>query len=203
MKIDWNVPDGRKGFFGGIDKLIGPGATKAEKNLQLYVPFAACLILLACVYYWQLGWDWVQYLVAALLAVDIVGGIITNATSSAKRWFHREGQGFNQHMGFISVHFLQLSLFSWAFLDFDLMWIVVTGAYMMLASVIILKVSLYLQRPVALTLYSLTILLVTYCWQAPQGMEWFLPLFYLKLLISHILREEPYRPTREDGYSNQ
>jgi len=32
------------------------------------------------------------------------------------------------------------------------------------------------------------------CFAAPQGLEWFLPLFYLKLLISHVLREEPYRP---------
>ncbi len=36
MKIDWSVPQARAGFWGGIDKLIGPGATKAEKNLQLY-----------------------------------------------------------------------------------------------------------------------------------------------------------------------
>lgn len=197
MKINWNVPSARTGFWGGIDKLTGPGATRAEKNLQLYVPFIASIVLLACAYFWQLGWGWSQYLIAGLLAVDIVGGIITNATSSAKRWFHRDGEGFRQHMAFIGLHFVQLSLFSWAFLGFDLMWIVLVGGYMVLACALILKTPLYLQRPVALAMYSLSIVLVTYLWQPPQGLEWFLPLFYLKLLISHILREEPYRPEYE------
>ncbi len=31
----------------------------------------------------------------------------------------------------------------------------------------------------------------------PEYLEWFLPLFYLKLLLSHCLIEEPYRPEIE------
>ncbi len=41
MRIDWNLPSFRAGFLGGLDKIIGPGATSAEKNLQLYIPFIA------------------------------------------------------------------------------------------------------------------------------------------------------------------
>ncbi|MHA1379184.1 MAG: hypothetical protein ACTSRG_12450 [Candidatus Helarchaeota archaeon] len=29
------------------------------------------------------------------------------------------------------------------------------------------------------------------------GLEWFVPVFFCKLLIAHILREEPYRPENE------
>ncbi|KOO15071.1 hypothetical protein AKJ18_08650 [Vibrio xuii] len=197
MKIDWYVPRARTGFWGGIDKLIGPGATKEEKNLQLYVPFAAGFVMVIYAYFAQLGWTGIQYLIAGLLTVDIVGGIITNATSTAKRWFHREGQGFKQHMSFILTHFVQLSLYSWAFLDFDIVWIAVIGGYMVLSCAAVMKTSLYLQRPVALTLYSLSLIIAIYWAQAPQGLEWFLPLFYLKLLVSHVLREEPYRPEHE------
>lgn len=33
------------------------------------------------------------------------------------------------------------------------------------------------------------------CVFAPTpGLEWFIPLLFLKLLISHLLREEPYLP---------
>jgi len=194
MKIDWNVPTARSGFWGVIDKLIGPGATKAEKNLQLYIPFGSGILLVVYAYIVQYGWSWSQYLIAGLLTVDIIGGIITNATSSAKRWFHREGQGFKQHMSFILTHFTQLSLFSYAFMGFDLLWIAMAGGFMVLACVVILQTPLYLQRPVALMLYSLSMVLTINCFAAPQGLEWFLPLFYLKLLISHVLREEPYRP---------
>ncbi|MFV8437320.1 hypothetical protein [Vibrio owensii] len=197
MKIDWSVPQARAGFWGGIDKLIGPGATKAEKNLQLYVPFAAGSVVVIYAYFAQLGWTTTQYVIAGLLTVDIIGGIITNATSTAKRWFHREGQGFKQHMSFILTHFVQLSLYSWAFLNLDIMWIVVIGGYMVLACSLVMKTPLYLQRPVALTLYSLSVIISIYWAQAPQGLEWFLPLFYLKLLVSHVLREEPYRPEQE------
>ncbi|WP_050905845.1 hypothetical protein [Vibrio campbellii] len=197
MKIDWSVPQARAGFWGGIDKLIGPGATKAEKNLQLYAPFAAGFVVMIYAYFAQLGWTTTQYVIAGLLTVDIIGGIITNATSTAKRWFHREGQGFKQHMSFILTHFVQLSLYSWAFLNLDIMWIVVIGGYMVLACSLVMKTPLYLQRPVALTLYSLSVIISIYWAQAPQGLEWFLPLFYLKLLVSHVLREEPYRPEQE------
>ncbi len=31
------------------------------------------------------------------------------------------------------------------------------------------------------------------------GLEGFVPFLYLKLLVSHILREEPYRPEDENG----
>ncbi|EGA68364.1 hypothetical protein VISI1226_08794 [Vibrio sinaloensis DSM 21326] len=197
MKIDWSIPQVRAGFWGGIDKLIGPGATKAEKNLQLYVPFSSGFMMVLYAHYAQLGWTNVQLLIAGLLAVDIVGGIITNATSSAKRWFHREGQGFKQHLSFIVTHFVQLSLYSWAFLDFDAIWVAVIGGYMVLACIFIMQVTLYLQRPVALALYSLSLVIALYWDSAPQGLEWFVPLFYLKLLVSHILREEPYRPDHE------
>ncbi|MEF1337737.1 hypothetical protein REH81_13235, partial [Vibrio rotiferianus] len=190
-------PQARAGFWGGVDKLIGPGATKAEKNLQLYVPFAAGFVMVVYAYFAQLGWSATQYVIAGLLTVDIIGGIITNATSTAKRWFHREGQGFKQHMSFILTHFVQLSLYSWAFLNFDIMWIVVIGGYMVLACSLVMKTPLYLQRPMALTLYSLSVIISIYWAQAPQGLEWFLPLFYLKLLVSHVLREEPYRPEQE------
>lgn len=68
---------------------------------------------------------------------------------------------------------------------------------MLLACITILLMPLYLQRPVALACYSLSILLCLYVFSAAEGMEWFLHLFYLKLLVSHILKEEPYRPETE------
>ncbi len=197
MKIDWHFPPARTGFFGVIDKLIGPGATNAEKKLQLYIPFMAGFAVVAHAYFNDLEWGWGQYLIAGLITVDIVGGIITNATSSAKRWFHREGQGFKQHMGFISIHFVQLTMLSWAFLDFDVFWIASVGGYMMLASAVILLTPLYLQRPIALIMYALAIVLITYQFTPLPDLVWFLPLFYIKLLLSHVLREEPYRP--DDG----
>ncbi len=68
----------------------------------------------------------------------------------------------------------------------------------MLACALVLKTALYLQRPVALILYTLSLIISLYVVESPVGLEWFLPVFYLKLLVSHILREEPYRPEIEE-----
>ena len=55
----------------------------------------------------------------------------------------------------------------------------------------------YLQRPVALIVFGCALLISLYVLSQPVGLEWFLPLFYLKLLVSHLPKEEPYRPPSE------
>lgn len=194
MKIDWNYPEPRKGLSGSVDKFIGPGATKAEIALQVVFPFIA--VIAAPIYASTLAVDWgvLHYIVCALLAGDMVGGFITNATSTAKRWYHREGQDFLSHFKFIVTHLIHLILVSWLYLSFDLQWVLYAGAYLILAGALIIKSPIYLQRPISLTLYGGTVLLTTYLLEAPLGLEWFLPLFYLKLLVSHLPQEEPYRP---------
>lgn len=194
MKIDWKYPQPRKGFTGAFDKFIGPGATAAEQLLQLFIPLIAMLSALLYAATLPVEWTVWQYAVCALLALDITGGIVTNATSSAKRWYHREGQTFKSHFGFILVHLLHLLLVSWLYLSLDILWLVYAGGYLLFAATIILAAPIYLQRPLALSLYGLSLMLSLYHLQAPLALEWFLPLFYLKLLVSHLPREEPYRP---------
>jgi hypothetical protein len=204
MKIDWTVPPRRSGFKGQLDTLMGPGATRAEKDIQGYVPLLAGGLLVYFGMRSGLEWSLGQYVIALLLTVDMVGGVITNATSSAKRWFHREGEGFKEHMRFIGIHFIQLGLFSGFFLDLNLWWVAYVGAYMMLASTVILLVPLYLQRPVALILYAISLVLSLYVFDSAAGLEWFLPIFFLKLLISHLLKEVPYQAdTDNPPFHNQ
>jgi hypothetical protein len=194
MTIDWKFPPPRRGLAGALDRFVGPGATTAELALQTVLPLLAAI---AAVYHASrtvARWDWIEYAVCGALAFDVVGGIVTNATSSAKRWYHRAGQGVRQHLGFVSLHLLHLLVVSSLYLSFDLEWFAITGGYLLSASAIELAVSQYLQRPVALALYACALLVCLYLIRPPPGLEWFLPLFYLKLLVSHLPREEPYRP---------
>lgn len=196
---DQKPPMPRPGLAGVIDRFIGPGATRAELLLQGIVPILFALAAL----YWALRsgttWSWAQYTLCFLLAFDIFGGVITNATSSAKRWYHRAGQGFKQHFGFVLLHLLHLVVVSWLFLGMNISWVVVSGGYLLLSATVILLIPLYLQRPVGLIAYSGALLLGIYALEQPEGLEWFLPLFYLKLLVSHLLQEEPYRPVGSGG----
>lgn len=197
MSINWNYPAPRRGMAGVVDKLFGPGATSAEVWLQTIIPFSAAIAAPIYAAGLDIGWSFLQYLVCAVLALDIIGGIITNATSSAKRWFHRTGQGAFQHMGFVLVHLCHLTLVSWLYLSFDLVWIVVTGGYLLVAALCITNIALYLQRPIAMVFYAGALMIILYGIEQPVGLEWFLPMFYIKLLLSHLPKEEPYRPAVE------
>ena len=194
MAINWDFPSPRSGILGMLDKFVGPGATQTEVVLQLIVPVIAAIVAPLHASQMVEGWSLAQYIICGVLAFDIAGGVITNATSSAKRWYHRQGQGFKQHFGFASLHLLHLLLVSWLYLAFDVEWFLIAGGYLLISVATVLSVPQYLQRPVALFGYACGLLIAMYLLSQPEGLEWFLPLFYLKLLVSHVLKEEPYRP---------
>ncbi|MEO1428515.1 MAG: hypothetical protein AAFV71_05490 [Cyanobacteria bacterium J06633_8] len=127
-----------------------------------------------------------------LLGFDCVGGVLTNATASAKRWYHRSGQGWQQHIVFVGLHTIHISLVALLFRENDWEFLIVVSGYLLIASIGILRSPLYLQRPVALGFYGLAMLGDRYVLSPTLGLEWFLPFLMLKLLVSHLLAEIPY-----------
>ncbi|MFW5692389.1 MAG: hypothetical protein ACOCX3_03465 [Chloroflexota bacterium] len=193
LRINWDYPPPHN----VMDRFVGPGATRAELMLQFVPTAIAALSLIAAAIIGEWGWTRVQLIVAGVLALDMIGGVITNATSSGKRWYHRTGQGFRQHMLFVLIHIVQPTLLVLFFDPGN--WAFVAGSYgyLVLASLLILLTPLYLQRPLAGLLLLGGFFLSLYVLPAPRYFEWFLPVFYTKLLSSHLLREEPYRPASE------
>jgi hypothetical protein len=114
-RINWKYPQPRSGFAGALDKFFGPGTTGAEAWIEGVFCIGAGVAMPLYAYLNGFEWSLVQYILAAWLAFDMVGGIITNATSSAKRWYHRPGQGFKEHFNFIALHIGYLFLVAWLF----------------------------------------------------------------------------------------
>jgi hypothetical protein len=197
--INWEYPRPRKGLAGALDKFIGPGATPAELWLQIVTAVLAGLAAPAYAILKGLDWNIPQLTVAGLFAADLAGGIVTNATSAAKRWYHRAGQGALQHFVFVAAHIGHIFVVAWLFRSMDWLFFGVASSYLLIASVIILGAPQYLRRPIAFLLYAVSLLVSMYALSPTPGLEWFLPFFYLKLLVSHLLREEPYRPSSEIG----
>jgi hypothetical protein len=202
MAINWEFPPPRSGVVGAWDKFVGPGATRAEMVLQLVIPAVAAIAAPFYASHVVEGWSLTQYIVCFILAFDTAGGVVTNATSSAKRWYHRAGQGFRQHFGMASLHLIHIIVVSWLYLGLDIAWLLIAGGYLLAASAVILFVPQYLQRPTSLVSYACGLLISMYLLRQPEGLEWFLPLFYLKLLVSHLPKEEPYRPYEPSKQSN-
>jgi len=146
-------------------------------------------------------WNWWQYLLAMVVAADLFGVAVANATNSAKRQYFGPlspdagpvGRLAHRPLLFAAIHiypFLVVALFpggTW-------IWAVVVYSGMV-ASVTILDrwCPIYLQRPVAMLIVIAAVVgntLVT----APEGWAWFIPVFMAKLVLGHAVREEPYRP---------
>lgn len=193
MNINWTPPVPRPGWRSEIDKFLGPGTTRAELALELAAALLAPLLLLLYAQQADLGWTGWQPLAAALLAFDLAGGVVTNAANAAKRWYHRPAQGPRQHLLFVALH-VHPFLVAWLFQggDWSTAWF--GYGYLLLAALVIVYAPLYLKRPFAMLLLLGGLALGLYVVQPAPGMEWFLPTFYLKLLVSHLLPEAPFAP---------
>ncbi len=187
------IPVPRAGWKGQIDRLIGPGATTAELVLQ-FAPSVGAAIA-APLYASTLPMNWTPWQLGAiaLLGFDLAGGVLTNATAAAKRWYHRPGQGWQQHLTFVSIHLFHIGLVALLFRGGDGLFFAGVASYLLFAAGLILASPLYLQRPVALGLFGLALLGDRYLFVPTPGLEWFLPLFFLKLLVSHLLNETAHQ----------
>lgn len=187
---------------GDFNFTTGYGATKAESGIANFAAFVAPLILYIVVWR-ELNWSALQLIVASFLTLDMIGGVLTNSLSSMKRFLHTTqkievnwlGKLVGSKLWFPAVH---LQLFAIP-LCFDITWSYAFIWYglMMIAVVVIQTIPLYLQRPTAMLIVILSIILAHLA-PAPIGLEWLAPIFIIKLVLSHGVREEPYRPKLDD-----
>lgn len=193
--IDWRVP------ATGLDALFGDGATRAEKTLPSLTGLAAIAVLAGyAAITGALDWSWWQYLVAAILVFDLVGGVAANALNSAKRFQHadritaprRTASLVRNHVLFTAIH-VQPIVIAVVFPGTGWWWGVLWYAVTLGLVVVIPRMPLYLRRPVALSAVAL-VAMVASVTPHPDGFGW-LPTILIAKLVLGAVREEPYRPT--------
>ena len=174
----------RSGWRGAIDRFVGPGATSAE----LWIQFAPALLVGVGLPIWavlaHIGWNIPQMIVAGLLALDVVGGAVTNATLPAKLWYHRPE---TRHEGFVLLHGVQIFLVGWLFRQMDWVYFAFHYGALLTASAVIVRTPERLRRPAAFLHLSIILMASTTAFRPSEGMAWFVPLFFLKVLIAHLL----------------
>ena len=200
--INWNPPTSTK-----PDWLIGAGATRAERSL---VWIASAIGAGYVAWQWATGepgnWSWWQYIVAAAIWADLVGGAVANAASSTKRQYFgplvTPPRGFTvvlrSPIAFASLHIYPFLI---ALLYPGDAWVWAIAAYLaMLIPVIVVDrfTPQYLQRPMAMLLFVVSLIALLVFFTAPAGWEWVAIPYLAKLILAHGVKEEPYRP-REDS----
>jgi hypothetical protein len=199
INIDWE-------YHGKPDALMGNGATLWEQVL-VYAASTAGVLLFGYFYLNQTwDWPWWGYLVAGVIAADIFGGVVANALSTCKRFYHaplKENEvGLTYRLKnpyiFSALHIYPL-LVALLYPPGDWIFGGVWYAMLIASTVIVLRLPLYLQRPMAFLLITTAIAINLYFIDPVPGFEWLVPLLFIKIVYGHLVREEPYRPQTEPG----
>jgi hypothetical protein len=65
---------------------------------------------------------------------------------------------------------------------------------LILSVLIVRLVPLYIRRPIAFAIIVVAIVVNLYVLPLGPGLEWVMPLMFLKIVYGHTVQEEPYRP---------
>lgn len=163
------------------DRLVGPGASRAEATGAIMAGLAGGLLAA-----WRASTvdaSWVVLAVATLMAVDVVGGVWSNATASTRRWYHRQGAPPRSHFWFAALH-IHPFLIAWMFPAFGWTGAVVLYGGTLLATVLIGSFPRRLKSPAA-AVSALALLTAALIFTDPSGVEWFAPAYVLKLITGH------------------
>lgn len=175
--------------MGLVDIIFGPTATVWEIGLALVAGLFGAATICWYVATTKLEWTSLQYVVAAVIAFDIFGGAVANSTISAKRWFHRPGQGQLAILAFVAVHLLHFMLVGCLFRSMDWTFVLATYSLLMAATVVVLNTPCTLQKPVAVLFICIAVATTSFYFSPTPGFDWFVPLIFIKLVLGHAVAE--------------
>ena len=175
----------RPGLLGSWDRFVGPGMSVGENALLIGSTVVGGVLVAA--HLSALGLSWPLVLLGALIGADVIGGAVCNMTETTKRWYHRPEQRPRDHLGFIALHLLHIVAVAWAFrgAGFDAAYALVIGGWLVASAAIVLYAPATLRSPLATTLYAVALGLSLHALGPTPGLEWFVPLLFVKLLIGH------------------
>ncbi|WP_127818622.1 hypothetical protein [Microbacterium sp. CPCC 204701] len=196
--MDWRPPAGKG------DPIFGAGATTAEKTIANVVGLFGAAIVVAAGLLSGADWNLILYVVAAVIAFDVVGGIPANGLNSAKRDHHGPpsatadtafGRVVRLPVVFTALHihpiivgtFYTPHLWWWG----PIWYLVIVSA-----TATVRAVPLHLERPTALGFCAIVTMAAVYL-PAPDLWAWLPIMLALKLVLAHAVQEEPYRPVAD------
>ncbi|OKJ64777.1 hypothetical protein AMK27_02525 [Streptomyces sp. CB02009] len=200
VQISWEVPATPPGLAGRLERFMGPGKSRSESVVET-LGLLGCASLLAA----GLSTSGIlrdlstaQLVVVALAGLDLIGGVLTNATNAAKRWYHRAAPGARRaRLLFVSAHLTHLAAMGLVVLSGDLTWTLTNAALLLGGAVTVEYAPLHLRRPVAMALLTAAVLVNLFWLSVPTALAWFAPLFFLKLLVCHLVPEAPLERKRD------
>ncbi|WP_323369191.1 hypothetical protein [Streptomyces alkaliterrae] len=200
IRISWEMPATPSGLAGRVERFMGPGKRRSESAVELGGGALCALLLAAGV--WASGavegWSAAQLAVVALIGLDLVGGVLTNSTNAAKRWYHRAAPGARRaRLLFVAAHLAHLAAMGLVVLSGDWLWMAGNAALLAVGAVGVEFAPLHLRRPVSMVVLTAAVTVNLFWLDVPPQLAWFAPLFFLKLVVCHLVPEAPLERARD------
>ncbi|RJL19503.1 hypothetical protein [Bailinhaonella thermotolerans] len=170
-----------------LDRLVAPGATSGEVVAGFGAAAAGAVLALAIALGARL--PPLSVAVVTVIAFDLYGGAVVNATRSAKRHFHRPGRTDRHRLAFVALH-LHPFVLAWAVPGVS--WGAAATLYglILAGALAVTAVPGALRRPTAFAATALALTVGTSVVPFPRELAWFAPVLLIKLLLSHLLPED-------------
>ncbi|GAA5084171.1 hypothetical protein [Nocardia iowensis] len=169
------------------DRLIAPHATRGEVTASFATAFVGAALAFGLAL--DAEWSWLCVAVVTFVAFDLFGGAVVNATTAAKRWFHRPGRTARHHLGFVAIH-VQPFLLALVTPGFGWFTAAVIYALALSGAVLITVAPRDLRRPIAFGTTAVALTVATSILTTPNALTWFAPVLLIKLLLAHLLPED-------------
>ncbi|MEU1868373.1 hypothetical protein [Streptomyces gardneri] len=199
LEVVWDIPETPPGFAGRVERFMGPGKSRSEAAVEAAGLAVCALLLFAGIRAsgaWH-EWSGPQCAVVALVGLDLIGGVLTNATNAAKRWYHRPApRARRSRLLFVSAHVLHLLAVGLITLSGDWRWTLGNVALLLTGAAVVEFTPLHLKRLVSVIALMTAVLVNLFWLEVPYVLGWFAPLFFLKLLVCHLVPEAPLERRR-------
>lgn len=167
-------------------RLSGPDANTQEAAVWLAGTIGITAVAVAVAVARSPGWSALQWVLAMGFAFDFSGGVVANATSAARRSSHRAGRTRSRALFYAAhVHPLVLPL------AFSASWTAAAALYagMLAAAALVELAPRAVAQPVAFATVAAGLFLACGAgW--PIGLEWFAPVYLLKLVGAYAVPPE-------------
>jgi hypothetical protein len=181
----------REALLGMWDRIVGPGATRAETIAMLIAMVASIgLAAWAALTLGPVHWQWWTWIVILVLASDLGGGLVANALPATQRWYHRPGGSARDHLGFAAMH-IHAFVLAWL-APSALPWRAAIGLYcwMMASCLVVLLAPFPLRKAVAFALTALGTVFFGIRVPIASPLGWVAIVLLLKIVAGHMIGPE-------------
>lgn len=172
--------------MGLLAKLTGPTATRTEILLQFIAPVAIVAFLVYSQAAFLFGQGLLYTIILCLLAFDVLGGVVTNETLAARKWFNRDDVSKLKKWLFCLMHLVHICVLFLYLNEPALPGLLTYGSLYLASFTLVILTPNYISRAVAASLYcGFIVLFFEFDYFGLENFKYLLLIFHYKIVVAY------------------